>query len=147
MKSNMVTKVKTTINAPISQVWDALTKPEIIKQYFFGTDTISDWRAGSLIKFKGEWDGKKYEDKGTILEMNYQQLIKYNYWSSISGIEDKTENYIIVTYQLSGEDDNVILTVTQENIPDEKMKAHSEENWKKVLNDLKNLLEQKTAFT
>ena len=147
MKSNMVTKVKTTINAPISKVWDALTKPEIIKQYFFGTDTITDWRAGSLIKFKGEWDGKKYEDKGTILEMNYQQLIKYNYWSSISGIEDKTENYIIVTYQLSGEDDNVILTVTQENIPDEKMKAHSEENWKKVLNDLKNLLEQKTAFT
>ena len=59
----------------------------------------------AFIKFKGEWGGKKYEDKGTILEMNYQQLIKYNYWSSISGIEDKPENYIIVTYQLSGEDE------------------------------------------
>ena len=146
MKNNIAAEVKTTINAPVSKVWDALTKPEIIKQYFFGTDTITDWRPGSPIKFKGEWEGKKYEDKGTILEMNYQQLIKYNYWSSMSGIEDKPENYVIVTYKLSGEDYNVILTITQENIPDEKMKAHSEENWKKVLNDLKNLLEQKTAF-
>jgi uncharacterized protein YndB with AHSA1/START domain len=146
MKNNIAAEVKTIINAPVSKVWDALTKPEIIKQYFFGTDTITDWRPGSPIKFMGEWEGKKYEDKGTILEMNYQELIIYNYWSSMSGIEDKPENYVIVTYQLSGEDYNVTLTITQENIPDEKMKTHSEENWKKVMNGLKNLLEQKTAF-
>ena len=50
MKNNIATKVKTTINAPVSKVWDALTNPETIKQYFFGTDTITDWRAGSLHK-------------------------------------------------------------------------------------------------
>ena len=59
----------------------------------------------------------------------------------MSGIEDKPENYVIVTYELSGNDHDVTLTITQENIPDEKRKEHSVENWKKVLNDLKKLVE------
>jgi uncharacterized protein YndB with AHSA1/START domain len=146
MKNNITAQVKTTINATRAQVWNALTKPEIIKQYFFGTDTITDWRPGSPIKFKGEWQGKQYEDKGTILEMEYQSLIKYDYWSSMSDIEDKPENYVIITYRLSGGDNHTMLTITQENIPDKKTKEHSEENWKKVVNDLKNLLEEKRAF-
>ena len=61
----------------------------------------------------------------------------------MSGIEDKPENYVIVTYQLSGKDENVNLSVLQENIPDEKMKAHSVENWNKVLNGLKKVVEEK----
>lgn len=146
MKNNISAQVKTTINAPLSKIWSALTKPEIIKQYFFGTDTITTWKPGSPIKFKGEWQGKKYEDKGTILEVKEYELIKYDYWSSMSGMEDKPENYVVVTYELSGEDYNAALTVTQENIPDEKTKAHSVENWKKVIHDLKELLEQKVAF-
>lgn len=146
MKSDIKAQVKTIINAPVSNVWNALTKPEIIKQYFFGTNTVTDWEPGSPIKFTGEWEGKRYEDKGTIMEMVYQKLIKYSYWSSMSGIEDKPENYVIVTYELSGDDYNVTLTITQENIPDEQMKEHSIENWKKVVNNLKNLLEQKEAF-
>jgi len=141
MKSNISAKVKTNINAPLSKVWDALTKPEKIKQYFFGTDTITTWEKGSPITFKGEWEGKSYKDKGTVLDVQKNKLIKYSYWSSMSGIEDKPENYVIVTYELSGSDNNVELSITQENIPDEKMKEHSAENWKKVLADLKKLVE------
>ena len=141
MKSNISAKVKTNINAPLSKVWDALTKPEIIKQYFFGTDTITNWEKGSPITFKGEWEGKSYKDKGTVLDVQNNKLIKYSYWSSMSGIEDKPENYVIVTYELSGSDNNVELSITQENIPDEKMKEHSAENWRKVLANLKKLVE------
>jgi len=143
MKSNIKAQVSINIHAPISNVWEALTKPEIIKQYFFGTNTITDWKVGSPIKFKGEWEGKSYEDKGTILDIQKNKLIKYDYWSSMSGIEDKPENYVIVTYQLSGKDENVNLSVLQENIPDEKMKVHSEENWNKVLKGLKKVVEEK----
>ena len=143
MKSNIKAQVSINIHAPISNVWEALTKPEIIKQYLFGTNTITDWKVGSPIKFKGEWEGKSYEDKGTILEIQKHKLIKYDYWSSMSGIEDKPENYVIVTYQLSGKDENVNLSVLQENIPDEKTKTHSVENWNKVLNGLKKVVEEK----
>lgn len=143
MKSNISAKVKININAPIDKVWESLTKPEIIKQYFFGTNTTTNWKVGSPIKFTGEWKGNSYEDKGTILDMKPNKLIKYSYWSSMSGIEDNPENYVIITYELSGEDNNVNLTISQENIPDEKTKEHSVENWKKVMNGLKNLVEEK----
>ena len=32
-----------TIGAPIDEVWKAITTPELIKQWFFGVDTESDW--------------------------------------------------------------------------------------------------------
>ena len=145
MKNDISATVKTNIHAPIKKVWEALTEPEIIKQYFFGTNTITDWKIGSPIKFKGEWKGKSYEDKGTVLDIKPNKLIKYKYWSSMSGIEDKPENYVTITYELSGEDNDVNLIINQENIPDEKMKEHSQENWKKVLEGLKNLVEQKST--
>ena len=147
MKSNIKAQVSINIHATISTVWDALTDPAIIKKYLFGTNTVTDWKVGSPIKFNGEWEGKTYEDKGTILEVDKYKMIKYDYWSSMSGIEDKPENYVIVSYQLSGEGDNVNLTVLQENIPDEKTKAHSEENWHKVLDGLKKVVEEKVVRT
>ena len=144
MKSKIIAKASANINAPASKVWEALTKPQLIKQYFFGTEASSDWKAGSPITFKGNWEGKSYEDKGTILNVQPNKLIKYNYWSSMSGIEDKPENYVNITYELSEDinDNNTKLTITQDNIPDEKMKAHSEQNWKIVLDNLKKLMEK-----
>ena len=143
MKNKLTGKANITINAPSSEVWEALTTPEIIKKYFFGTNAISDWKVGSPILFKGVWEGKHYEDKGTILKVERNKLFQYEYWSSMSGIEDKPENYVIVTYELSEKNNNTTkLTITQENIPDEKMKEHSEQNWRKVLTDLKKLLEK-----
>ncbi|MEP6677042.1 MAG: SRPBCC family protein [Ferruginibacter sp.] len=145
MKNNITGQASITIDKPVSKVWEALTKPELIKKYFFGTDTHTDWKPGSPIRFTGEYQGKKYEDKGTILDVETNKFIKYNYWSSMSGIEDKPENYVNITYDLNELDGKTVLTIVQENIPDEKMKAHSEENWKKVLQGLKDMLEKKTT--
>jgi hypothetical protein len=65
----LVAKASTIIDASIAKVWEALTSPEKIKQYMFGTDVVSDWKEGSSIRWKGEWQGKKYEDKGVILKL------------------------------------------------------------------------------
>ena len=146
MKSKITGKVEATINASSHKVWKALITPKIIKQYFFGTEAKSDWKVGSPITFTGEWQGKSYEDKGTILEIVPEKKFSYDYWSSMSGIEDKPENYATITYSLTSvSDSKTKLTITQENIPDEKMKEHSQENWKKVLHDLKDLLEHEKA--
>jgi uncharacterized protein YndB with AHSA1/START domain len=142
MKSDITGKTSIKIKTTKDTLWDALTNPEVIKKYFFGTNAVSDWKPGSPLIFKGEYQGKQYEDKGTILESEPEKRLKYSYWSSMSGIEDKPENYVHVTYEISGEDNDLTLTVTQENIPDEKMKEHSIENWNKVLEALKKLLEQ-----
>ncbi len=143
MKSDITGTASIHLDAPVSKVWEALTTPELIKEYFFGTNTITDWEVGSPIIFKGEWQGKQYEDKGTILDVVPNKLFRYTYWGSMSGIEDKPENYVNITYELQEQKDGTTLTITQENIPDEKMKKHSEENWHKVLDGLKELLEEK----
>jgi uncharacterized protein YndB with AHSA1/START domain len=138
---NIIAKESATINAPPQRVWEALTNPEIIKKYFFGTYASSDWKKGSPITFKGEWEGKKYEDKGTILNMIPGKRLRYNFWSSMSGIEDKPENYVIITYELREKDKATELNITQENIPTEEMKDHAEQNWRKVLEGLKEVVE------
>ncbi|MEP7264808.1 MAG: SRPBCC domain-containing protein [Bacteroidota bacterium] len=143
MKYPLKNEVSIHINANKEKVWDALTKPEIIKKYFFGTNTESTWQPGTLVRFYGEWEGKKYEDKGTVLENKNQELLKYNYWSSMSGIEDKAENYADITFTLEPDENGTTLTILQENIPDEKMRAHSAENWNMVLDNMKKLLEDK----
>ena len=141
MKNNITGKVSITIDAPAFAVWEALTNPKLIREYFFGTDTSSDWNVGSPITFSGEWEGKSYQDKGTILAKKVNKLLRYSHWSSISGIEDKPENYVTVTYELTEKNSKTALTVTQDNIPDKKTKDHSEANWKKVLANMKDLLE------
>ena len=142
MKNNITAKVNISIKASVSKVWDALTKPEIIKQYFFGTDAKSDWKVGSPVTFKGEWEGKTYEDKGNVTANEPNRLLSYSYWSSMSGKEDKPENYANVTYELTQRDNATDLSITQDNIADEKTKEHSVQNWTSVLNDLKKLLEK-----
>lgn len=137
----MTASVNISIDAPASKVWDALTKSEIIKQYFFGTDAKSDWQVGSPVTFKGEWEGKKYEDKGIVTACEFNRLLSYSYWSSISGKEDKPENYANVTYELTQKNNATDLTVTQDNMADEKTKEHSVQNWRSVLADLKKLVE------
>jgi uncharacterized protein YndB with AHSA1/START domain len=139
---NIMAKESTTINVPASRVWEALTNPELIKQYFFGTYASSDWKEGSPITFTGEWEGKQYEDKGTIMRIRPGKMLRYNFWSSMSGVEDKEENYIIITYELEESNNSTSVTITQQNIPTEEMKEHSEENWRKVLEGLKRLLER-----
>jgi uncharacterized protein YndB with AHSA1/START domain len=142
---NIVGKTSVVINASAENVWEALTDPEIIKEYFFGTHAQSSWKVGDPIHFSGEYNGKSYYDKGTILKSIPNKLLQYSYWSSMGGLEDKPENYANITYHISEEGGQTVLEVIQENIPDEKMKEHSEENWKKVLTNLKQLLENKTV--
>jgi uncharacterized protein YndB with AHSA1/START domain len=142
MKSEISLKVQTTIDAPIHKVWEALISPKIIKKYFFGTEAVSDFKEGSALVFRGKWQGTEYEDKATILKVMKNRIFRFSYWSSMSGIEDKPENYVIVTYKITEIQDKVRVEVTQENIPDEAMKQHAEENWRMVLKDLKRLLEK-----
>lgn len=141
----MIQELKMTtsvhINAPIEKVWDALTNPELIKQYFFGTETISDWKVGGPIVFRGTWEGTEYIDKGTILELEKEKKLKYNYWSSFSGIEDIPENYANITYELSKEGNQVVFTVTQDGFKTQEKKEHSEKSWQTLMEKMKELIE------
>ena len=134
-------KTSITINAPAALVWKALTDPEIVKQYFFGTEQISDWQKGSDIVWTGEWDGKTYRDHGKILDIVPGSYLQYSYWSSMSNLPDIPENYQQVTYDLSETDGVTTLTISQDNVKDEAAKEHSETNWQYIFGAMKKMVE------
>lgn len=141
MTRGFVAEKLVVINVPPSRVWDALTNPSLIEKYLFGTKVTSDWKAGSSITYRGTWQGKSYEDKGSILKLEKEKLLESTFFSSMSGVEDKEENYAIVTYSLKDLDGRTLVTVTQDNNDDEAGREHSEKNWEMVLNQMKKVLE------
>ena len=141
MNNKFTAKATTTINAPTSKVWDALTKPELIKQYLFGTEVNTDWQVGSPITYSGVWEGKPYEDKGEILQIEPEKLLVSTFWSSLAGLPDVPENYKTVHYELSPENGGTKLTITQDNNADQAEADHSAQNWNTVLDGMKKLLE------
>ena len=130
------------ICAHVTKVWQALTDPSLIKKYFFGVDTMGEWKEGNTIISKGEWQGKKFEGKYKVLQVETQKLLKYSYWSNLSGHDDVPENYHIITYELSQENGNTKITMMEENLATREMKEQSDKLWDVVLKNLKKLVEE-----
>jgi|SRR6185369_1026570 len=130
------------INTTTSKVWNALTDPDIIKQWLFGTNVISDWKVGSQILFTGNWQGKDYKDKGTILQLEKEKTFQYSYWSGFSGLPDSPENYTIVSFILTPINNGTELNLTQKNFPTETGYEHSDKNWDMTLDLMKNIIEK-----
>lgn len=141
METQFNIQYKTTINAPLEKVWEALTKPEIVKQYFFETDLVTDWKVGSPIIFQGEWEGQKYQDKGEVLEYENKKRLSYSYLSNWSGKEDKPENYLWVCYEAKQDGTQTELTIHQSNYDEERAK-HSEGNWASLVDEMRKIIEK-----
>ena len=146
MRNPLTVKTNIRINAPRSKVWQALTDPELIKQYLFGTQAESDWEKGSTITYSGEWQGKQYQDKGKIIEIVPEKLLHTTYLSSASGKEDSPENYANVIYGLAEEEGETIVSLSQDNVENEEQQKHLHENWNTVLQNLKQVLEKDMSY-
>jgi uncharacterized protein YndB with AHSA1/START domain len=142
MDKGFVAKASVTIGAPAAEVWKALIDPALIKQYFFGTDVVSDWKPGRPIVFSGEWQGKRYKDKGVILQAEPERLLQYTHWSNLSGLPDTPENYHTVTIELTAQGPATAVSLSQDNNPTEQARDHSQKNWESIFAALKELLEK-----
>src|SRR4030095_5962256 len=131
-------------HSTIQKVWDALTQPEQVKKWQYGSDVITDWKPGSEVRFRTEWDGKVFEQWGKILEVIPGKLIRYSLFAPNPGLDDLPENYFIMSYVLSPESEGVVkLEIIQEDnrpIPRQDEENSDEEN--PVLLALKNLVEE-----
>ena len=145
MTANLTTNTSVTIDAPIDQVWRAITTPDLIEGWFFGVQTRSDWGPGSDVVHSGEWEGRPYEDKGVILQIERPTLLEHTHWSPVSGRPDRPENYESVTYRLTERGGKTQITVSEGNLPSEDAKSMSEQGWRMALDALKQLCEDRTA--
>ena len=138
---NITSDASIQVNASSYIVWQALTTPVIVKKWFFGTNVESDWKAGSPIMFRGEWNGASYEDKGIIQKIETNKLLEYTHFSSRTGQADIPENYEIVQFALSEDEGKTTITIHEENLSSMEARQKSLEGWKMVLESLKKVVE------
>ena len=143
MTETFIAEKRVTINAPIDAVWQAVIDPTLVKQYMHGTNMQTTWEVGSPITWKGEWQGKTYEDKGTVLAVEPNKLLRITHWSPMGGSEDRPENYHTVTYELAERGGETVLTLKQDNnASQEEADAMADKNWGPVLEGLKAVAEK-----
>lgn len=139
----MATSISTIkINASMDRAWETITKAELVKLWQYGSDLITSWEVGSDIRFRTEWEGKVYEQWGKVLQVIPKESVKYSLFAPRPGLEDKPENYFIMTYSLTNKNGETVLKIikedSRENVIEEE--AESEEN--PVLKSLKEVAER-----
>ncbi len=139
--ANLIATVEIDIAAPPAQVWKALTDPEVIARYFFGSKVDTDWQPGSPIVWKGEYEGKAYEDRGEVLEVETNRRLKVTHFSPMTGLPDDPENYHTITYEIDDRGDTTHLSLSQDNNRDDAEAQHATENWATMLDGLKRTVE------
>jgi uncharacterized protein YndB with AHSA1/START domain len=141
MTGSYVATASVTVRAPAAALWRALTDPAVIAKYMFGSTVTSDWTVGSTITYEGEYEGKQYEDHGEILEIRPNELLRSTHFSPLSGQPDMPENYHTIEYTLAAADGGTRLSLTQDNNSSEAEATHSAENWTRMLEGLKKVVE------
>lgn len=140
--SDHVATARTEVNASPKQVWAALTEPDLIKEYMFGSQVETDWQQGSPITWKGEYEGKTYEDKGTILDIEPEKRLQVTHYSPLGGKPDAPENYHTVTYEIDDRGETTTLLLSQENNASVDEAEHSSTMWQSMLDGLKKVAER-----
>src|SRR5699024_2044278 len=141
MSKRIIATATIDINVSGDRVWKALTTPEIIKKYMFGTEVVSEWKEGCPIVWKGQWEGKPYEDKGNVIQIRPKKLLRVTHFSTLTGQYDIAENYHTLTYKLMFENEHTNVSLSQDNNATEKEKEHTKKMWESLLIKLKKVLE------
>ena len=104
-----------TINAPVATVWAVLTEPEWTKQYMFGCVPVTDWKPGSSLLWKGNFNGvEMVAVKGHVVSIDPGHDLVYTVIDPNNpAIPDLPENYLSVTIRLTEQAGNTHLFVSQ----------------------------------
>jgi uncharacterized protein YndB with AHSA1/START domain len=149
-EKNLSTQGAIIIDASATDIWDVLINPKKIKLYLFGSNVQTDWKVGSpiistrdRIHPHAEPGENPIVDKGNVLEIEKEKLLKYTYYNSQEGYDDLPENYSIVTYTIEREKEHQCkLTFLREKIPIAFEQMNQERFLPGMLENIKNIAEQ-----
>ena len=140
--SGHVATAQCEIDAQPEDVWEALTNPARIREYMFGSEVSTNWEPGSPITWKGEFEGKAFEDKGEIISFEPGRLLEVTHFSPLTGQDDRPENYHRVRYELQPANGGTLVRLTQDNSSSAEEAEHSGATWQMMLDSLKKVVEQ-----
>jgi len=148
MEKRVVTN-EIIIKGTLSQVWDMLTNPRKTKLYMFGCETVTDWKPGSELLWRGNYQGQEMVFvKGYVIDIIPEKLLKYSVIDPNATYAQIPENHLNVTYELSEAEDMVKLTVSQDGFEtaadgDKRYEDvyNKGEGWNPILLEIKRLTE------
>jgi uncharacterized protein YndB with AHSA1/START domain len=130
-------KASRLIHADPKRVWTALTSREGMRTYMMGADVQTDWKVGSPITMRGEFNGRPFEDHGEVRSFEPGRRLAYTHRSGAAPGPER-----LVTFELAARDDGTEVTVVQSSADgrpsesDRANKARYEETWAKMLEGL-----------
>jgi uncharacterized protein YndB with AHSA1/START domain/DNA-binding transcriptional ArsR family regulator len=142
----------TFIRTTPEKLWQALTEPAFIKQYWGGVTIESDWTVGSTMTW--EKDGVTVADQEqVVLEADPYRRLSYTWHSftpefaKVIGLTEDLREKISseprtkVTFDIEPAGEKVKLTVVHDGEPGSTVIGMVGEGWPELLSDLKTFLE------
>jgi uncharacterized protein YndB with AHSA1/START domain len=130
-----VTYIRTTQE----KLWEALTDPRFIRQYWFGVTIECSWKKGSA--WKMVYPDGRVTDSGEILEIDPPRRMVIR-WQNEWNPELKAEGPGRCTIELEPAGSAMRLTITHEiERPESKLITAVSGGWPRILSNLKSLLE------
>lgn len=142
---NYVARAEVDVSAPRREVWTVLTSSGSHPEILMGAEVISDWRLGSRIVWRGEWQGKTFEDHGRVIELDDREepwRIVLTHFSPLSGQPDVPDNYHTLHFELEETPAGTHVTLDQDNNPTVEAAQHSQQNWETMLRGVKAVAER-----
>jgi uncharacterized protein YndB with AHSA1/START domain/DNA-binding transcriptional ArsR family regulator len=128
------------IRAPREMVWDAITKPEFTRQYFFGSEPQSTWKPGARLAWNEHGTGTLLVD-GEVIEYDRPSRLVHSWVAHYDPILT-AEGPSRVTFELEEKDGVTKLTTIHDDFPTgSKVYENVAGGWPQVLSGLKTLLE------
>ena len=103
------------VKAPPEAVWTALTEPEFVERWQYGSVLVTDWSVGGPIRFTTIWEGQTLEQWGTVLAFQPPTMVRYSLFAPRPDIADVPENYFTMTYELVRDGDVTEVVITHDD--------------------------------
>jgi uncharacterized protein YndB with AHSA1/START domain len=127
----------TYIATTAQQVWDALLKGELTRQYW-GHENVSDWKPGSKWQHVAD-DGKRtVRLVGEVLESVPNRRLVMTWGDAVAAADKAKRSRVAIDIETVGE--MVRLTVTHDELSPQ-MRRDITNGWPRVLSSLKSFLE------
>ncbi len=129
----------TIIRTSPEKLWEALTDPRFVQQYWYGVNVECTWKKGA--PWKLTFPDGRLADAGEILEIDPPRRVVIR-WQNAWNPELKAEGPSRCVIELESLDGAVKLTITHDlDRPGSKLITAVSSGWPYTLSNLKSLLE------